>query len=63
MTDQELERERALTRASHGGVTADAGSAARGTFGVGGVLAWLAVGIPFLIGVWIALEKAAALFH
>ncbi len=28
----------------------------------GGVLAWLAVGVPFLIGLLIALQKAAALF-
>jgi hypothetical protein len=27
------------------------------------VLAWLAVGIPFLVGVYIALSKAAGLFH
>jgi hypothetical protein len=26
------------------------------------VLAWMAVGIPFLIGLYIALAKAAALF-
>ena len=37
-------------------------AAARGAFGLAGVLAWLAVGVPFLIGVWIALRKAAALF-
>ena len=30
-------------------------------FGAIGFVAWLAVGIPFLIGVWIALHKAAAL--
>jgi MFS family permease len=63
MTEQELERERVLSRASRGASAVDASNAARGSFGVGGVLAWLAVGIPFLIGVWIALEKAAALFH
>jgi hypothetical protein len=28
-----------------------------------GVLAWLAAGVPFLIGVYIALSKAAGLFH
>ena len=34
------------------------------TIGVVGiaVLAWLAVGIPFCIGLYIALQKAAALF-
>ncbi|HVB46789.1 MAG TPA: OFA family MFS transporter [Burkholderiales bacterium] len=61
MTDDELAEEQALTRgASHAG--ANAQTAARGSFGLGGVLAWLAVGVPFLIGVWIALGKAAVLF-
>jgi hypothetical protein len=36
-------------------------AAARGPFGVVGVMAWLAVGIPFLIGVGIALQKASKL--
>ena len=36
-------------------------AAARGPLGALGIVAWLAVGIPFLIGVWIALQKAAAL--
>ena len=60
MTDDELARERALLREDR--VTAGAEIAARGSFGVGGVLAWLAVGVPFFIGLSIALEKAAALF-
>jgi MFS family permease len=60
MTEAELQRERAL---QHEAVTTDASAsaAARGAFGITSVLAWLAVGIPFLIGVWIALQKAAAL--
>ncbi len=62
MTDAELEQERSLTRSSRY-VAADASTAARGEFGVLGVVVWAAVGIPFLIGVWIALEKAAGLFH
>ena len=62
MTDRELEAERALTRGNTR-VSADAASAARGGFGPLGFLSWIAVGVPFLIGVWIALEKAAALFH
>jgi hypothetical protein len=62
MTDRELDAEKALTR-GRASMSADAAGAARGTFGAGGVLAWLAVGVPFLIGVWIALEKAAGLFH
>lgn len=60
MSDEELARERELQRESS---TSDrAESAARGTFGIVGVLVWLGVGVPFLIGVWIALSKAAALF-
>ncbi len=61
MTADELAEEQALTeKASH--KAANAESAARGSFGMTGVLAWLAVGIPFLIGVWIAIGKATALF-
>ena len=41
---------------------ARAAVAARGKFGVTGGLAWAAVGIPFVIGLFIALQKAAALF-
>jgi MFS family permease len=61
MTEQELEHERSL---QHEAVTASttAQDAARGGFGVMGVIAWALVGIPFLIGVWIAMAKAAALF-
>jgi MFS family permease len=60
MTDEELARERAL---QHDDVVAeDALTAARGSFGLRGLLAWLAVGIPFGIGLYIALQKAAALF-
>jgi MFS family permease len=61
MSDSELANERALQHEAQG--SAGATSAAHGAFGVGGILAWLGVGIPFLIGVWIALDKAAALFH
>jgi MFS family permease len=62
MTEAELEAERALARGKKVVVAGDAQNAARGSFGVGGVLAWMAVGVPFLIGVWIALEKAWVLF-
>ncbi len=62
MSDGELEQHRARSPRKRM-TSADALTAARGEFGVGGVLAWLAVGVPFLIGVWIALEKAAGLFH
>jgi MFS family permease len=60
MSDAELARERSLQHEQ--GALEDAQKAARGRFGVLGVLAWLAVGIPFLIGLYIALKKATALF-
>ncbi len=60
MSDEELARERSLSHET--GSAANADAAARGAFGAGGALAWLAVGIPFLIGLFIALQKAAALF-
>ncbi len=59
MTDEELATERALQHEDR--VSVNAETAARGPFGVGGVLAWLAVGIPFCIGLFIALQKAVAL--
>jgi MFS family permease len=59
MSEEALLRERAL---QHEDMTAaDAEAAARGPFGVLGGLAWLAVGVPFAIGLFIALQKAAAL--
>lgn len=60
MSPEELAHERMLQRDN--GVSSKALTAARGKFGVGALLAWLAVGIPFLIGLYIALAKAAALF-
>ncbi|QXX76314.1 OFA family MFS transporter [Methylovirgula sp. HY1] len=60
MTDEEVARERALLHEDR--VSADADKAARGSFGIGGVVAWAAVGIPFSIGLYIALAKAAKLF-
>jgi MFS family permease len=42
--------------------TSEAQNAARGHFGAAGVVAWTAVGIPFAVGLFIALKKAAALF-
>jgi MFS family permease len=59
MSEEELARERALQREDVIGGNAD--TAARGAIGIGVILAWLAVGIPFFIGLYIALEKAAAL--
>jgi MFS family permease len=60
MSDEQVERERALQREQHAKVGAE--FAARGKIGAGGILAWLSVGIPFCIGLYIALTKAAALF-
>jgi MFS family permease len=60
MSDAELAREKALQREDRSAAGAE--TAARGPFGVVGVMAWLAVGIPFLIGLYIALQKAVALF-
>ncbi|QWT20193.1 OFA family MFS transporter [Bacillus sp. NP157] len=61
MTDAELAHEKSLQRET-AEVSARAQDAARGAFGVVGVLAWALVGVPFLIGVYIAIGKAAALF-
>lgn len=60
MSAEELARERSLQHEDR--VAGDSETAARGSFGIGGVLAWAAVGIPFFIGLYIALQKAAALF-
>jgi MFS family permease len=60
MTDDELARERSLQHES-ASTAEDLAAVARGPFGAVGALAWLGVGIPFLVGVWIALQKAAAL--
>ncbi len=60
MSEEELARERSLQREDR--VAANAELVARGSFGIVGVLAWLAVAIPFFIGLYIALAKAAALF-
>ena len=61
MTDEELQAERSLAHE----VTADprAATAARGSPGPATALAWLAVGGPFLWGLWTALQKASVLFH
>jgi hypothetical protein len=61
MTEAELLHERSLQHEAPA-TEASLAAAARGPFGVIGVVSWLAIGIPFLIGVWIALTKAAALF-
>ncbi len=56
MTDEELAREKSLQHEDF--IKGDPQHAARGRFGLVGALAWAGVGIPFLIGVVIALEKA-----
>ncbi|HUX81774.1 MAG TPA: OFA family MFS transporter [Halothiobacillus sp.] len=61
MTPDELAEEQALT-VKAGVMAANAQTAARGSFGLTGVFVWLAVGVPFLIGVWFALAKASVLF-
>ncbi len=60
MTPEELAREKELQHEHRTVALAD--SAARGRLGGTGIVAWLAIGIPFLIGVFIALQKASALF-
>ncbi len=59
-TEAQLARERALRREEP--MAAGAQIAARGEFGSRGLLAWLVVGIPFLIGLYIVGTKVAALF-
>ena len=60
MTDEALLHERSLQHEDT--AAADAEAAARGGFGALGVITWLAVGVPFAIGIYIALQKAEALF-
>jgi hypothetical protein len=61
MSDGELQREQALQHEALGG-GAQATTAARGSFGIAGALAWAGVGVPFTIGLYIVLQKAAGLF-
>jgi MFS family permease len=60
MTDQELQGERMLQHEAR--ATGGADAAARGSFGLTGLLAWLAVGVPFAIGLYIALTKVVDMF-
>ena len=60
MSEADLARERALQHEDRDAAGAE--TAARGAFGLLGVLGWLAVGLPFAVGLLIALQKAAALF-
>jgi MFS family permease len=59
MSDEEIAHERALQHES--GVAEDAQTAARGRLGLLGVGGWAAVGVPFAIGLLIALRSATAL--
>lgn len=59
MSDAELAHERALQKEDR--EDPNASRAARGTFGLVGAIVWLAVAIPFGVGVYIALQKALAL--
>ena len=59
MSDEELDREKSLQHDDH--AAGQVHTIARGALGMTGSVAWLAVGIPFLIGLYIALTKAAAL--
>jgi len=60
MSEEDLARERALQHDAASARGADA--VARGRFGLLGFLVWLAVAIPFGAGLYVALQKAAALF-
>ncbi len=60
MSADDLAREKSLQHEQR--TAGQAETAARGVFGLAGGVAWLAIGIPFLTGVYIALQKAAALF-
>ncbi len=59
MSEEQLARERSLQHEAAPVAAAGAGGGSSSAL-VG--LAWIAVGIPFLIGLYIALQKAAALF-
>jgi hypothetical protein len=59
MSEEELEAERSLQRED--ALSLDLDRVARGRFGAPGILAWTAVGLPFAVGLFIALQKAAAL--
>jgi hypothetical protein len=67
MTEQELAHEKKL---AHERAVSATTNGPRGAGGAGGVatnpgvtaLAWAAVGIPLMLGIWITLQKAAVLF-
>jgi MFS family permease len=62
MTAEQLEKERSLQRETRDAARASPAVATQSRGSPLVALAWLAVGIPFLIGLYIALKKAAPLF-
>jgi MFS family permease len=62
MTAEQLEKERSLQREIRDAARASPAVATENRGSPLVLLAWLAVGIPFLIGLYIALRKAAPLF-
>jgi MFS family permease len=62
MTAEQLEKERSLQRETRDAARASPAVAIQSRGSPLVILAWLAVGIPFLIGLYIALKKAAPLF-
>jgi len=63
MTDEELAQERKLAHDKAAASVLVAGNSTGGAGSVTLVLAWSAVGIPLLFGIWITLQKALLLFH
>ena len=64
MTDEELAQERKVAHdKAAASVLVAANSAGGGSSQLTLVLAWSAVGIPLLFGIWITLQKALILFH
>ena len=59
--DAKYHANNADTRTGQERVVPGTQSVARGGFGLVGVMAWLAVGVPFLVGLYIACTKVAAL--
>jgi hypothetical protein len=67
MTEQELAAERQLAHdkvvaSAAGGAVSVAPASSLASHPVTVYLAWLAVGIPMLLGIWITLQKAIVLF-
>jgi hypothetical protein len=65
MSDAELAQERRLAheRADISAPMAVVGANGRGASHAKTALAWLAVGLPLIWGIWVTLEKALILFR